>query len=103
MGRAYRTAGRDESTHIVFLVAEDVNMAICLSALAAAAAMRNKDGHRNVTISSAVPAANRNDARNRHFLASPSNFRPCLLAHTIRDTFPRASFNTQVVAAASPA
>ena len=51
--------------YIVFLVAEDVNIAICFNAFAIAALARNNAGTIKVTISKVFPIANNNEARNR--------------------------------------
>lgn len=89
-------------SYMVLRVAEDVTTAICLVAVASAAVSRKHEGHRYVTISSELPSRYSRDARKRHFLESPSNFRPFELAHTIRATFPKQSLRTQDVAAATP-
>ena len=63
---------------------------------------RNIDGTIYVKISNPFPVANKREDRNRHFFASESNFLPCFEAQNILETFPNASFSTQVVAAAIP-
>ena len=90
------------AAYMVFLVAEEVSMAICLRPLATAAMSRNSEGNMYVRISRPLPIAYSSDERKRHFFASQSNLRPLRLAQKMRAILPSASFSTQVVAAARP-
>jgi hypothetical protein len=69
---------------------------------AKAAITKNIDGITTVSTSNPFPKAYSKEDRNRHFLASESNFLPWAPAHKTRVTLPSASFNTHIVAAEIP-
>ena len=89
-------------SYIVFLVADEVSIAICLQALPTEAETKNRDGNIKVNASKIFADVNRSDERNLHIFASRSNFLPFKLAQQTLDALPRASFRTQIVAAARP-